>query len=372
MPEFYVGLISGTSTDGVDAALVDFEGGGAVLVHALNHPYPWDLRKRTEDLLSPEWEGPLTAFGRLHAALGTQFAAAASRLIEEAGVDKAAIRAIGSHGQTVCHHPHGDEAFTLQLADPNRICALTGITTVADFRGKDIALGGQGAPLAPAFHAAMLQSREESRVILNLGGIANITVLPSEAGIVSTGYDTGPANTLMDGWSRRHRGIPFDENGEWAASGTAISALLEALMSEPYLALPAPKSTGRELFNQAWLDPILRQYAPDAEPADVQATLLEFTARSIAEAIARDGAHPDRVLVCGGGAHNRYLLARLAALLGDTPVETTTEHGVPVDWMEAMAFAWMARQTLHHRPGNLASVTGACRPAILGAIYPAD
>jgi len=372
MPEFYVGLISGTSTDGVDSALVDFEGATPRLIKALNHPYPADLRGRVERLITPEWRGTLTEFGHLHAALGRAFAEAAVRLLQEAGVEPASVEAVGSHGQTVCHAPQGEDRFTLQLGDPNRIAALTGITTVADFRGKDMALGGQGAPLVPAFHATVLHSGSEDRAILNLGGIANLTVLPSDPGRAALGFDTGPANTLMDGWIRRHKNKGFDRNGSWAASGRVSTQLLDHLLSDPYFKIPAPKSTGREHFNQAWLDGHLLAQADDIAPEDVQTTLLELTARSIATAVKSCRPVPCRVIACGGGTHNKALMKRLSELLAPCPVQTSDEFGIPADWMEAMAFAWLARQTLAGRPGNLPSATGAHRAAVLGAIYAAD
>ncbi|HDP89062.1 MAG TPA: anhydro-N-acetylmuramic acid kinase [Thioalkalivibrio sp.] len=370
MTALYVGLISGTSMDGIDAALVDFTGERPRLRHALNHPYPRDLHARLEQLLAPDWQGPVTEIGHLHAALGTRFGEAARHLLSAAGVSATDVRAIGSHGQTVCHAPSGDEAFSLQLADASRIAAVTGITTVADFRSRDIALGGQGAPLVPAFHAAVLGADDEHRVILNLGGIANVTDLPAGPARVIRGFDTGPANTLMDGWIRRHAGSHYDQGGAWAVSGTPIPALLGTLLEEPYLALPPPKSTGRELFNLAWLDRHLACWAPGAAPADVQATLLEFTAVTVAEAIARHCGHPARVIACGGGAHNHALMRRLGELLPDSQVESSADHDLPPDWVEAMTFAWLARQTLRGQPGNLPSVTGARRAAVLGAITP--
>ena len=372
MPELYVGLISGTSTDGVDAALVDFEGSRPRLIKALNHPYPAELRARVERLITPQWRGTLTEVGQVHAALGRVFADAVLRILKEADATPAAVAAIGSHGQTVCHAPQGEDRFTLQLGDPNRIATFTGITTVADFRGKDMALGGQGAPLVPAFHATLLHSSTEDRVVVNLGGIANLTLLPADQDRPALGFDTGPANTLMDGWIGRHKHQDFDRNGSWASSGRPDTALLERLLAEPYFALPAPKSTGRELFNQAWLDGHLLAHGQHIAPQDVQATLLELTARSIATAVESCELPPGRLIACGGGTHNAALMDRLGELLAPCPVQTTDEFGIPADWMEAMAFAWLARQTLTKRPGNLPSATGAQRAAVLGAIYAAD
>lgn len=357
--------------DGIDAALVAIENGRTRLRHALTHPYTPELHTRLERLLDPDWQGPLTEVGHLHAALGDHFARAARALLESADVSAHTIRAIGSHGQTVCHAPGGGEAFSLQLADASRIAAGTGITTVADFRSMDIALGGQGAPLVPAFHADVFASPDEHRVILNLGGIANITDLPRTVEDAPVrGFDTGPASTLMDGWIRRHRGQDFDADGAWAASGTPITALLQALLAESYLSLPPPKSTGREHFNLAWLDRQLDGLSLEtAAPADVQATLLEFTATTAATAIMQHCTGTERVIVCGGGTHNGSLMRRLDELMPGIPVEDSGAHGIAPDWVEAMTFAWLAHQTLQGDPGNVPSVTGAARAAVLGAIH---
>ena len=372
MAELYVGLISGTSTDGIDAVLVDFAAELPVVIDGLTHPYPAELRTRIESIISPQWQGSLTEIGRLHAALGSEFAKAANRLLDVTGTRATQVKAIGSHGQTVCHAPGDPDGFTLQLGDANRICTLTGISTVADFRGKDVALGGEGAPLVPAFHAATLGSASEDRVVLNLGGIANITRLPARAASADAGFDTGPANTLMDGWIQRHRGERYDRAGSWAATGQVDDTLLQHLLAEPYLKLRPPKSTGRERFNMDWLDRHLECLTHLASPADIQATLLEFTARTVTMAIDREGSRPSRLIACGGGAHNTQLMRRIAGLLPDVRVVMSDAFGIPVDWMEAMAFAWLARETLHHRPGNIPAVTGASRAAVLGAIYTND
>ena len=370
MADYYIGLISGTSMDGIDAALLD---GGAtpprgILYH--HHPYPGALRERLLNLAEDRQAFSLDDYGRLDSELGVQFARAALDLLEQARLPATQVRAIGSHGQTVRHRPNGPNPFSLQIGDPNRIAALTGITTVADFRRRDLALGGQGAPLVPAFHQACLRSDDEDRVVLNLGGIANITFLPGDATQPVTGFDTGPANVLLDAWCQRHRQQAYDADGAWAGSGTAHPALLEQLLKHEYLARPAPKSTGREEFSLAWLEAQLVRLGAQPAPVDVQATLAQYSARSVADAIGRHAPTTRRVLVCGGGAHNGDLLRRLQALLPGVVAESTAALGLDPDQVEALAFAWLAQQTLAGKPGNLPAVTGATAPAVLGGIYP--
>ena len=366
MRDLFIGLMSGTSMDAIDAALVDFSGPHPQLIESRSTPLPAALRERLEALVHPDWRGTLAELGQLDAQLGEAFADAACRLLEQAELTASAVTAIGSHGQTVFHAPAGALGFSIQIGDPNRIAARTGITTVADFRRRDIAVGGQGAPLVPAFHRAVLQDPVKNRVILNLGGIANITCLPADPAGAVIGFDTGPGNTLLDAWIRRHRDQPFDADGAWAASGNTIPALLTRLLADPYFALPAPKSTGRELFHLHWLDTTLD---PSWAPADVQATLLELTAVSIAEAITRH-CLADEVIVCGGGSRNTQLMARLSTLLPAAEVKPSDACGVPAQWMESMAFAWLARETLNGRAGNLPSVTGAQQAVVLGGIFP--
>lgn len=363
----YIGLMSGTSMDGVDAALVEFSGDTPRLVAARDQAMPGELREALLRLAAEHSPHPLQCFGELDQLIGELFAEAALGLLNDANVEPSAITAIGSHGQTLYHRPDGPTPFTLQIGDPNRIAERTGITTVADLRRRDMAAGGQGAPLAPAFHAAVLTSADEPRAVLNLGGIANLTLLPPEGPV--TGFDTGPANVLMDGWAARHLGQPMDRDGAWAAGGEVDEELLERLLDEPYFELAPPKSTGRELFDRAWLDRKLE--GADLPPQRVQATLAELTARSVTDHLRRHLPDAHRLLVCGGGAHNGHLMKRLAALLPGVTVESTEAHGVHPDWMEAIAFAWLAKRTLEGRPGNLPSVTGARREVILGAVYPA-
>jgi len=366
--DYFIGLISGTSSDGVDAVLIEFTLAPRLLAsHFL--AYPDTLRVEILEFSTGHYRGDaVDQLGRLDHSLGNLFADAALALVKNAGIAAADVRAIGSHGQTVRHRPHNKEPFTLQIADPNIIAACTGITTVADFRRRDLALGGEGAPLVPAFHRAAFADRGETRAVINIGGIANITLLPTADGTVS-GFDTGPGNVLMDSWSREHLHKPHDENGAFAATGKVHAALLADLLNDEYFRRPPPKSTGREYFNGTWLKPRLARHKLPA--ADVMATLCELTARSVADAVMGCKPRVARVLLCGGGTRNRTLLQRLVVLLQDCRLGSTADFGVPPDWVEAAAFAWLARETLAGRPGNLPAVTGASRPAVLGCIYPA-
>ncbi|MEO8672623.1 MAG: anhydro-N-acetylmuramic acid kinase [Tahibacter sp.] len=365
-PELYLGLISGTSADAIDVALASFE--PIPRLHAcLAFPYPSELRARVIALARERAHLNLDDLGVLDTALGKAFAEAAIALLQSANTPRSAIRALGSHGQTVRHRPFGEHPFTLQTADPNVIAELTGITTVADFRRRDVAAGGQGAPLLPAFHHTLLAKQGSARVVLNLGGIANITVLPADNIHPVMGCDTGPANCLMDAWATRHLQQPRDDNGVWARQGRVDPALLQRLLSESYFAAPAPKSSGRELFNIDWLERQLEGLTPKA--VDVQATLLALTVRSIADAIARFAPDTREVLLCGGGVHNTALFQSLEAALAPRAVASTAMHGVDPDFVEAMAFAWLAYRRLRGLPGNLVSVTGASGPRVLGAVY---
>lgn len=360
MPELYVGLMSGTSLDGIDAVLVEFDSGINVR-HALTLPFDDRLHESLQQIIEQPDNVHLDTLGRIDAELGIAYAAAASQVVAGAGADIRDIAAIGCHGQTIRHQPDTDPSFTLQLGDPNRIAALTRVSVVADFRRMDMALGGQGAPLVPAFHAAMFASDDELRAVVNIGGIANITRL----GPAVTGYDTGPGNGLMDAWIRHNKGASFDRDGEWARSGRVDEELLAAFSADSFFEKAPPRSTGREHFNREWL---LRHVAGrTTAPENVQATLLALTVESIAREVKRAGA--ERVLVCGGGARNRTLREALAVALGDVPLQATDEYGMNAEFVEAAAFAWLARERLAGRPGNLASVTGAGRKAVLGGIY---
>lgn len=365
MAELFLGLMSGTSMDGIDAALVDFADGEPHLRGALTHPWPAALRARLGQAAQGK---PLTAaaFAELDSDAGAVFAEAALALLAQTQTPAHTVGALGSHGQTVAHNPNADTAFTLQLGDPNLIAERTGITTIADFRRRDIAAGGQGAPLAPAFHAAAFHSHNEDRVVLNVGGIANITYLPATPGTPIVGFDTGPGNCLMDAWTRRHRDQAYDEHGSWAAQGKIDEPLLQALLTDSYFGAPAPKSTGTDYFSPDWLQRQLDTRA--LRPVDIQTTLLELTVHSITAAIAATAVDARRVLICGGGAHNNQLCARLEQHLG-LPIESTVRYGIDPDMVEAIAFAWLARQTLRGAPGNQPAVTGAAGPRVLGGIY---
>ncbi|TNF04830.1 MAG: anhydro-N-acetylmuramic acid kinase, partial [Gammaproteobacteria bacterium] len=323
--------------------------------------------------LAQPGDNEIQRLGQLDRELGLRFADTVNQLLTQQQLSHAAISAIGSHGQTIRHRPPSPEEghpFSLQVGDPNTIAEHTGITTVADFRRRDIALGGHGAPLVPAFHQAVFHQPGARRAIVNIGGIANITLLEKSAEAPIQGYDTGPGNGLMDAWTLSHLQQPYDKDGSWSRQGTVIPALLAELLNTPYLALPPPKSTGRELFNLDWLRQQLQKHTQSFAPEDVQATLLDFTAETIAAAIKRHGEESLDVFLCGGGAHNRALVERLSDLLHPVQVETTDSIGIPADWVEAIAFAWLAQQTLKGKPGNAPAVTGARSAAILGAIYP--
>lgn len=309
----------------------------------------------------------LDAWGRLDVEIGHQFADATLQLLQQSGTPAMAVRAIGSHGQTLRHRPGGEFPFTLQVGDPSVIAERCRIDVVADFRRADVAAGGQGAPLLPALHAMLLAAPDRTRVVLNLGGIANITVLTADGRV--RGFDTGPANGLLDAWCQHHQGKPFDRDGAFAASGWVHQGLLDAMLADPYFALPPPKSTGREYFHLDWL--AARLPVVSLPPADVQATLLELTARSVAAAVVQYATAADEVLACGGGVHNGALMRRLGELLAPRTLGSTAEHGIDPDFLEATAFAWLARQRLLNLPGNLPAVTGARGPRVLGAIYSA-
>ncbi len=357
----HLGLISGTSADGIDAALVRFEPRFEV-VAAHTFAYPAALRARIVALAAQRASIALDDFGHLDVEVGACFAQAALDLLADAGIARSAVAAIGSHGQTVCHRPVGAHPFTLQIGDPSVIAERTGILTVADFRRADIAAGGQGAPLLPALHAALFRDPHTPRAILNLGGIANATLLRADADVI--GFDTGPANCLLDAWGARHLGTVRDDNGAWAASGRVHGDLLAAWLREPYFSAAPPKSTGREQFNLDWLDP---RVPAGVAPADVQATLLQLSARSIADALRASGVH--EVYACGGGVHNGALMAALRAALPQQRVHTTAVLGLDPDYVEAAGFAWLARARLRGEPGNLPSVTGARGPRVLGGVF---
>jgi anhydro-N-acetylmuramic acid kinase len=364
----HIGLISGTSTDAVDAAIVDVGDGGVKLVACHSEPIPDAMVSRLREVIDNE-RLDRSAFWQLDVQVGELFAGAARALLDGAGIDPSDVRAIGSHGQTVFHGPDLEFPCTVQIGDPNVIAERTGITTVADLRRRDMAAGGQGAPLAPAFHDAVFRHRDFDRVVVNVGGIANVTLLPADPSLPAIGFDTGPANTLMDVWAGRVRGVAMDVDGVWARSGKVHAPLLEVLLREPYLALTPPKSTGRELFNLSWLDGCLARIDEDPPAEDVQRTLCEFTATTIADAVAAHAPEAREALVCGGGVHNSLTMERLSERLNPIEVASTERVGFDPDWIEAAAFGWLAARTLDGLPGNLPAVTGARHPVILGAVY---
>ncbi len=364
MSGLYVGAITGTSVDGLDLALLEIDS-RIRFAASETVDLPQDLRDELIRLGQPG-QNEIDRLGAADAKLGSAIGRAINEFLANQGVDRQAVSAIGSHGQTVRHRPDGADPFTLQIGDPNRIAEATGITCVADFRRRDMAAGGQGAPLVPPFHAALFGASGERRIVLNIGGISNVTVLPSDPRDAITGFDTGPGNCLMDGWISQCRSVPYDRNGDWAGEGSPSPALLAAMLADPYASRTPPKSTGREYYNLDWLS--RHPEAGQLSDADVQATLLEFTARSIADAADRWGGRAERWLVCGGGRHNLRLMERLAKL-ASCPVETTDAHGVDGDALEAGAFAWLAHQTMAGLAGNAPGVTGASGERVLGGIY---
>lgn len=353
--------MSGTSLDGVDAAILAFEGDQCSVAHTHSLPYSPDLRTRLLEL-------HISGFNELELAavagnvLARLYAETVEQLLAKAKLGPDDIKAIGCHGQTIRHRP--ELGFTLQIGNPALLAELTEIDVVADFRSRDIAAGGQGAPLVPAFHQSMFLHPQVIRTIVNIGGIANLSYLPLEGNV--TGFDSGPGNMLMDAWVQLHLNRPYDESGQWAAQGQIIEELLDSLLSHVYFQALPPKSTGRDLFSMPWLQGYLE---PAYGAADVQRTLLEFTARTIANAVQQYCPGTEELYLCGGGAYNALLAQRLQQLFGAVKVGLTDELGIPATWVEAAAFAWLARQTMHHHPGNLPAVTGAKGPRVLGAVY---
>lgn len=369
--ELFIGLMSGTSLDGIDVALVDFSlskfdkpnlnNQHCKVAHTHFLAYPADLRTDLLALHSSS-DNELERTALLANRLAYLYAEAVNQALALANITPSAVAAIGCHGQTIRHRP--DIGFTLQIGNAALLTELAGITVVTDFRSRDIAAGGQGAPLVPAFHQAMFADKHLHRVIVNIGGIANLTNLPVSGPI--SGFDSGPGSMLMDAWIELHLGKAYDASGNWAATGKTIDALLDNLLAHPFFRLSPPKSTGRDLFNLAWLK---QQLAPDHKPADVQRTLLEFTARSVALAVTQYCGKPDEIYLCGGGANNQALLQRLQQSLHPVKIKLSDELGIGVDWVEAAAFAWLARQTMHQSTASLPQVTGAKGARILGAIY---
>ena len=366
--------MSGTSLDGVDGVLADLENGAISVEHYASAPFSEALRAELLALNSPDGPNELHRSALAANHLARAYADVVHVLMSSSGLPSSAVVAIGAHGQTVRHRPGEFDGvgYTMQINNAALLAELSGIDVVADFRVRDLAAGGQGAPLVPAFHRALFGRPSETVAVLNLGGIANLSLLPptDDADGKVLGFDCGPGNALMDHWCQRHQGQPYDDGGRWAAGGRVLPVLLERLLADPYFAKPPPKSTGRDLFNPAWLDARLASATP-SEPIDVQATLAELTARACADDLVRYDHCCRHLIVCGGGAFNALVMARLAALLPGVDVGSSVAHGLPPLQVEAAAFAWLARCTVRREPGNLASVTGARGPRVLGAIYPA-
>ncbi|MBA4142775.1 MAG: anhydro-N-acetylmuramic acid kinase [Nitrosospira sp.] len=362
--EYYIGLMSGTSLDGIDAVLADFTSAPSLVRHTFYVAYDGNLRTRLLDLHH-------SGHDELHRAailgndLAHHYAEAVNGVLRGSGVKSGDVVAVGCHGQTVRHCPQSGAGYTIQLCNPALLVELTGITVVADFRSRDIGAGGQGAPLVPAFHQVLFADPQIHRAIVNIGGISNLTSLAPGGEV--TGFDCGPGNMMMDAWCLRHTGNTYDENGAWAESGRVLQALLEKLLALPFFSLPPPKSAGRETFNLGWLESCL---SGDEKPADVQATLLQLTVLGIARSVLVYSPNAAEIFLCGGGARNGALVSRMRAALPGRKVDLTDSLGVDADWLEALAFAWLAKQVIQGIPANLPAATGARGPRLLGAIYP--
>ena len=359
MNAYYIGLMSGTSLDGIDAVIVDFNSSPLKIIATHYESFPFSLRENILALCQPG-ENEINRLGELDVLLGETFAHAVLTLLKKSNIHPNTIQAIGSHGQTIRHLPN--QKFTLQIGDPNIIAARTAITTVADFRRRDVAYDGEGAPLVPAFHHALFKTPDKNRVILNVGGIANITLLTDQE---TFGFDPGPGNILLDAWAKQHINQLHDDKGNWARQGKVNTHLLQAMLADPYFHRAPPKSTGREYFNLNWLSQF---HNINIDPVDMQCTLVELTAECITRAIKHYISHGE-IIICGGGAHNDFLCERLRKLAAPLTLHSTTEWGIDPNWIEAIAFAWLAKQTLEKKPGNLTAVTGAKKSTILGGVY---
>ncbi len=366
MAKYFIGLMSGTSMDAVDAVLVDFSSAQPNIISTASTVIPNDLKQR---LLKLNLE-KFIALSKLTEAdyqIAKLSADTVQRVIKKTNLTTQDIIAIGSHGQTIYHQPKTDPPSSLQIGDPNLIAEQTQITTVADFRRRDIVCGGEGAPLVPAFHRHAFYSKEKIRTIVNIGGMANITALSTRLNAPIKGFDTGPGNVLMDYWCQKQQNKPYDENGDWAKSGKTNYKLLASFLSDPYFTAPPPKSTSRERFNENWLNKKIKTN-PTLAPENIQATLCELTAQSIINAIELYAPETQQIIICGGGIHNKALMERLHKL-SPHPLSSSEDFGIHPDWVEAVAFAWLAQQTILRQPGNLPSATGASKPAILGGVY---
>lgn len=369
MPQYYIGLMSGTSLDGIDAVLVDLGGTFPETIAAHHEQIPPPVKKSLEHLLTPR-NNEIHLLAKTDRLLAQAFAKAVKALLQKSSVSATHIKAIGSHGQTIRHQPDLGLPYTLQIGDPNTIAAETSITTVADFRRRDIALCGQGAPLAPGFHAHFFASKQKNRIVLNIGGIANITLLPRSNVREIIGFDTGPGNTLLDQWYQLFNKGQYDKNGHWAQTGCVNAELLDLMLADPFFTQPPPKSTGRDYFHLPWVENFLKTMKKSIEPADVQATLLELTAMTIASGIAQSSTRVDEVIVCGGGVHNSLLIESIISH-SNCKIKSSETFGIDPDYVEAIGFAWLAQQTLNGNCSNIPSATGARKASILGGIYPA-
>lgn len=364
--EIYIGLMSGTSLDGVDIAIVDFNCKPPKALLSETYPYAAPVKLRIRDITHDK-AASIDTLCQLNIELGHIYASVVNESLKQSDLDKTQIRAIGNHGQTIRHCPDATFPYTLQLGDPNTLAVETGIATVTDFRGIDIALGGQGAPLAPAFHKSIFSSSTNDRIVINIGGIANITYLPSNPAEKIIGFDTGPGNTLSDYWVGLHKNLAYDDAGQWAKSGRIIEELLSEIADkEPFFKQAGPKSTGTDHFNSAWLSNFnISNYSPN----DIQATLIELTAISIADSISGLTKPSIECFVCGGGARNLHLIERIQKRLPKSLIQTTKQLNIDPDYVEAIAFAWLAKQRIDNEPGNIPSSTHASRLGILGGVY---
>lgn len=360
-PSLYIGLMSGTSMDGICATLVDLSSNPPVVIASIDQTYPQRLAAQLNAMISPDWTGSLSKCLDVDVEVGRAFAQATLAVIAKAGCATSEIVAIGHHGQTLWHQPESDTPSSLQIGDPNIIAEATKITVVADFRRRDIAAGGQGAPLTPAFHRHCF-GNNKAAAVLNLGGIANLTILDS-----LLGFDSGPANTLLDTWCYKCTGNAYDDGGRWARSGNVDGELLEAFLNEPYFHRQAPKSTGRETFNLQWIENKLQGTSISNE--GIQATLTELTAQSVYQALTKAAPETQKIIICGGGIHNSYLIERIQASAENMTVVSSSIYGIDPDQLEAIAFAWLAQQTLEGTPGNIPAATGASGSRVLGCIY---
>jgi len=364
----YIGLMSGTSLDAIDVAAVEISANQTTLKHAISHPIPDNTRQQLHQLMADNGDDTVDLLGEVDAKMGLLFAEAVNALMQSASLLASDITAIGSHGQTIRHRPDLKHAFTLQIGDASRIAEKTGIMTVTDFRRRDIAAGGQGAPLVPAFHRAIFGSQNENRCIVNIGGMANISYLPKNENLTTSGFDTGPGNVLLDYYCQLVTNQSYDKNGDWARSGSLNNDLFSQMLIDPYFSKPAPKSTGREYFNAQWLEAQIKDRTFKAE--DIQHTLTELTAKTISDAIMQSFPDTEQLIVCGGGAKNQFLIDRLQHL-SQLEVSDSAKFNLDADWVEAVAFAWLAHCTLNNIPANVPAVTGAHAEVVLGAIYPA-